>query len=56
MRGFRLELETTAIADPGIANAAAIAARHRKWEENPVIIAIPVPEAAPSEAELIAFF
>ncbi|MCA0871200.1 long-chain fatty acid--CoA ligase [Seohaeicola saemankumensis] len=51
-----VELENIAIAHPGIGNAAAIAARHRKWDERPVIIAIPVPEAAPSEAELIAFF
>ena len=51
-----VELENIAIAHPGIANAAAIAARHRKWDERPVIIAIPVPEAAPSEAELIDFF
>ncbi|KEO53146.1 long-chain fatty acid--CoA ligase [Thioclava indica] len=33
-----VELENIAIAHPGVANAAAIAARHEKWTERPVLI------------------
>ncbi|WP_146344538.1 long-chain fatty acid--CoA ligase [Falsiphaeobacter marinintestinus] len=51
-----VELENIAIAHPGIANAAAIAAMHEKWAERPVVIAVPVPGQAPSEEELIAFY
>ena len=35
-----VELENIAIAHPDIANAAAIAARHEKWDERPVLIAL----------------
>ncbi len=33
-----VELENIAIAHPAVANAAAIAARHPKWDERPVVI------------------
>ena len=35
-----VELENIAVGHPKIANAAAIAAKHEKWDERPVIIAV----------------
>lgn len=51
-----VELENIAIAHPKIANAAAIAARHPKWDERPVVIAVPAPGESPDEAEVIASY
>ena len=51
-----VELENIAIAHPGIANAAAIAAFHPKWDQRPVLIAVRVPGGELSEAELIEFY
>ena len=49
-----VELENIAIGHPAIANAAAIAARHQKWGERPVLIAVKSGDV--SEAELRAFY
>jgi len=51
-----VELENIAIAHPGIANAAAIAARHPKWDERPVLLAIKVAGAEPTEDDIKAFY
>ncbi len=51
-----VELENIAIAHPGIANAAAIAATHPKWDERPVVIAVRANGAEPSEADILAFY
>ena len=51
-----VELENIAIAHPGVANAAAIAARHEKWDERPILIVVKAEGADPSEAELRAFY
>ena len=52
-----VELENIAIAHPGIANAAAIAAKHPKWDERPVIIAMRAGDNSQvSEQELLAFY
>ena len=51
-----VELENIAIAHPQIANAAAIAARHEKWDERPIVIAVKASDADLSEAELLAFY
>jgi len=51
-----VELENTAIAHPAVANAAAIAARHEKWDERPVLIVVKAEAAEVSEAELLAFY
>jgi fatty-acyl-CoA synthase len=48
-----VELEDIAIAHPKIANAAAIAARHPKWDERPIVIAVLAEGEALSEAELL---
>ena len=49
-----VELENIAIGHPAIANAAAIAARHPKWDERPVLIAVKSGEV--SEDELRSFY
>lgn len=49
-----VDLENIAIGHPAIANAAAIAAKHDKWDERPVLIAV---KAGNVEAdELRAFY
>ncbi|MFV0300112.1 MAG: long-chain-fatty-acid--CoA ligase [Paracoccus sp. (in: a-proteobacteria)] len=51
-----IELEAIAESHPGIAMAAAIAARHPKWDERPIIVAVRAEGANPSEAEIVALF
>lgn len=51
-----VELEDIAISHPDIANAAAIAARHRKWDERPVVIAVAQPGKTPDKAGILAHF
>ncbi|WP_136653168.1 long-chain fatty acid--CoA ligase [Paracoccus aeridis] len=51
-----VDLENIAVAHPKVANAAAIAARHPRWDERPVICAIPRPGSDLTEAELLAFY
>lgn len=51
-----VELENIAIAHPEVTNAAAIAARHPKWDERPVIIAMRTEGSDLNEATLLASF
>ncbi len=51
-----VDLENIAISHPKVANAAAIAARHPKWDERPVICAVRRPQADLTEAELLAHY
>ncbi|MGB0847407.1 MAG: long-chain-fatty-acid--CoA ligase [Thiolinea sp.] len=51
-----VELENTAIAHPGVANAAAIAARHEKWDERPVLLVMKAAGADLAEETLLAFY
>ncbi|WP_319826463.1 long-chain-fatty-acid--CoA ligase [Thalassovita sp.] len=51
-----VELENIALGHPSVANAAAIAARHEKWDERPVLVAILKPGQTVSEQELLAFY
>ena len=51
-----VELENIAIAHPDIVNAAAVAARHEKWDERPIVIAVKAPNTSPSEADILAFY
>ncbi len=51
-----VELENIAMAHPGVAMAAAIAARHEKWDERPVLIVVKAEAQDPDEAELRAFY
>ncbi|WBU62118.1 long-chain fatty acid--CoA ligase [Paracoccus albus] len=51
-----VELENIAISHPAIANAAAIAAVHPKWDQRPVLIAVRAAGAELSEEEMIEFY
>lgn len=51
-----VELENIAVGHPKISSAAAIAARHEKWDERPVIIAVKAKGADVTEADVLEFF
>ena len=51
-----IDLENIAMAHPGIAMAACIAAFHPKWDERPLIVAMRKPGATVTREELLAFF
>jgi fatty-acyl-CoA synthase len=51
-----VELENIAIAHPDVGNAAAIGAKHPKWDERPVIVAVPTTGKTINENELLAWF
>ena len=51
-----VDLEGIAVSHPGVAMAAAIGAKHPKWDERPIIIAVKAEGADPSEEEIIALF
>jgi len=51
-----VELENIAMAHAGVAMAAAIAARHAKWSERPVLIVVKAPDAEPSDVEILSFY
>ncbi|MDT8326578.1 MAG: long-chain fatty acid--CoA ligase [Roseovarius sp.] len=49
-----IDLENAAIAHPAIAACAVIAVPHPKWDERPVLIAVPTGEDRPTLADLHA--
>ena len=51
-----VDLENIAIAHPALADAAVIGARHEKWDERPVLVAVAADGATPSEAEVLGIF
>lgn len=51
-----VELENIAIGHPAVANAAAIAARHEKWDERPVLVVLTAAGASVTEDELLAYY
>lgn len=51
-----VDLENIAVSHPKVANAAAIAARHPKWDERPVICCQKRPQSDLTEDELLAFY
>ncbi len=51
-----VELEDIAMTHPGVQQAAAIAARHPKWDERPVLVVIRRPGADVTEEELLHHF
>ena len=51
-----VELENIAIAHPQLADAAVIGAKHLKWDERPVLVAVKTEGTAPTEAEVLAIF
>jgi fatty-acyl-CoA synthase len=51
-----VDLENIAIAHPKLADAAVIGARHAKWDERPILIAVAVEGESPSQEEVLAIF
>ena len=51
-----IDLENIAMAHPGVAMAACIAAEHRKWDERPLLVVVRKPEAELTREELLAFY
>ena len=49
-----IDVENMAIAHPGIANAAVIAVPHPKWDERPVLIAVPAGDSPPDREDVMA--
>ena len=51
-----VELEGIAIGHPDLADAAVIGAKHEKWDERPVLVAVKAAGTDPDPAALIAFY
>lgn len=51
-----VELENIAIAHPKLTDAAVIGARHEKWDERPVLVAVKAPGEDPDIAEILSIF
>jgi fatty-acyl-CoA synthase len=51
-----IELENIAVAHPGVAMAACIAARHPKWDERPLLVVMKKPNAQLSREDLLAHY
>jgi fatty-acyl-CoA synthase len=51
-----IDLENIAMAHPGVAMAACIAARHPKWDERPLLVVVKKPAAELTREELLAFY
>ncbi|QOD13545.1 long-chain-fatty-acid--CoA ligase [Psychrobacter sp. 28M-43] len=51
-----VELENIAVAHPQIRMAAAIAAKHKKWSERPVLIVVKEPDSEIDESQVLSFY
>jgi len=51
-----IDLENIAMAHPAVHEAAAIAARHPKWDERPLLVVVKKPGASVTREELLAFY
>ena len=51
-----IELENLAVAHPAVAQAAAIAIAHPKWQERPLLIVVPKPGKSVTREEILEFF
>jgi 3-(methylthio)propionyl---CoA ligase len=51
-----IELENHAVAHPAIAQAAAIAISHPKWQERPLLVAVLKPGASVTREEVLEYF
>ncbi len=51
-----VELENLAMAHPAIKDAAVIAARHKKWDERPLLIVVPKDGASFTNDDMRAFY
>ena len=51
-----VEIENIAVGHPEIRMAAAIAARHPKWDERPILIAVKQEHSSLTEQDLLTYF
>jgi acyl-CoA synthetase (AMP-forming)/AMP-acid ligase II len=51
-----IDLENIAMAHPAVHEAAAIACRHAKWDERPLLVVVKKPNAEVTREELLSFF
>ncbi len=51
-----IDLENIAMAHPGVHEAAAIACRHPKWDERPLLVVVKKPDAVVSREDILGFF
>jgi len=51
-----IDIENIAMSHPAVHEAAAIACRHPKWDERPLLVVVPKPGASITREELLAFF
>ncbi|MBQ0932234.1 fatty-acid--CoA ligase [Ideonella sp. 4Y16] len=51
-----IDLENIAMAHPAVHEAAAIAAKHPKWDERPLLVVVRKPGATLTREEMLAFF
>ncbi len=51
-----VELEDIAISHPDVANAAAIAAKHEKWDERPVLIVVAAEGSNPTKEDILGHY
>jgi fatty-acyl-CoA synthase len=50
-----VELENTAAGCPGVAEACCIGVEHPRWQERPLLLIVPGPDAEPDEAAIRAY-
>jgi len=51
-----IDLENIAMAHPAVHEAAAIACKHPKWDERPLLVVVRKPDVEVTRDEIIAFF
>ncbi|MDM4766065.1 3-(methylthio)propionyl-CoA ligase [Pelomonas sp. SE-A7] len=51
-----IDLENIAMAHPAVHEAAAIASRHPKWDERPLLVVVRKPDAELTREEMLAFY
>ena len=51
-----IDLENTAMAHPGVAEAAVVGVRHPKWDERPLLLVVRKAGVQLTREELIQFF
>ncbi|MDI4633938.1 fatty-acid--CoA ligase [Pelomonas sp. V22] len=51
-----IDLENIAMAHPAVHEAAAIASRHPKWDERPLLVVVKKPDAQLTREEMLAFY
>jgi fatty-acyl-CoA synthase len=51
-----IDLENIAMAHPAVHEAAAIACRHPKWDERPLLVVVKKPDAKATASDILGFF